>query len=151
MTVATRSNQRTEDNYFTRLTGLSLPEHELSKVLEGESDLPSEINSMKEITANLREVLGLTQEASAHLLGLSRGTLLKDGPPSRNVLDELYALSRSLLTMSQVLSTPAQTLAWFKTPHPALDGETPLDKFRTRYGQEQVNDLIDGLLDGNFL
>jgi len=151
MTVAAPSGRPTENSYFTRLTGLSIPKRELGRLLEGEMNLPGEVYSMKQITAHLRDVLELTQDESARLLGLSRGTLLKDVPPSRDVLDWLYALSRSLATMSQVLDTPMLTLKWFRTPNPALGGARPLEKFRTRYGQEQVEDLIDGLLDGNFL
>ena len=110
MTIAALSIRPTESGYFTRLTGLSIPKRELEQLLEGELNLPGDVHSMKQITAHLREVLELTQDDSARLLGLSRGTLLKDVPPSRDVLDWLYALSRSLTTMSQVLESPAHHL-----------------------------------------
>ena len=145
----TATSLRAQPTYFELLTNITLPKSQLARLLEGEAPMPPEAHSMKVITQRLKEVLALTQDETARLLGVSRGTVLKVDAPSEDTLDRLYALSVSLDTMRHVLGD--QVVAWFRTPHPALDQASPLGKFRTRYGQEQVEDLIQGLLDGNFL
>ena len=134
---------------FDRLTGVALPPEQLARLLEGDAAALPSGHSMREVTQRLKTVLALTQDETARLLGVSRSTVLKNGPPSVDVLDRLYALGRSLDVMTQVLGEHAP--AWFRLPNPALSGARPLDKFRSRYGQEQVEQLIQGLLDGNFL
>jgi uncharacterized protein (DUF2384 family) len=145
----TAAAPKTTLSYFEQITNVTLPRVELERLIEGQASVPPEGHSMKTITQRLKDVLALTQDESARLLGVSRGTVLKAGPPTQDVLDRLYALSVSLDTMSGMLGD--QAVFWFRTPNPALGDARPLDKFRTRYGQEQVEDLIQGLMDGNFL
>lgn len=133
---------------FQTFTNLSLSPDQLDPLLSGEHPLPSHIHPMRAITAGLGEVLGLSQDESARLLGISRSTALKPTPPSPDVLDRLYMLSQRLELMQDVLGEHADE--WFVQPNPALNGARPIDRLRTRKGQAQLDDLIQGMLDGNF-
>ncbi len=134
--------------FFSNVTNVDPSERQLSPLLSGELTPPAGVNTMREIGGRLRQLLDISQEESAKLLGVSRSTIAKAEPPSGDVLDRLYAVGKRFDTVQAMLSDGADE--WFRTPHPALGGERPLDLLRTRYGQDQVDDLIQGLLDGNF-
>ena len=133
---------------FTTFTNLSLLPDQLDPLLSGDHPLPADIHPMRTITAGLGEVLGLSQDEIARLLGISRSTALKPTPPSSDVLDRLYMLSQRLELMQDVLGEHAD--GWFVQANDALDGRRPIDLLRTRKGQAQLDDVIQALLDGNF-
>lgn len=134
--------------FFPSVTNVDPNERQLSPLLSGDSPPPPGANTMRVIGGRLRSLLDIGQEESAKLLGVSRSTIAKAEPPSGDVLDRLYAVGKRFDTVQAMLGDQADD--WFRTPHPALGGERPLDLLRTRYGQDRLDDLIQGMLDGNF-
>ncbi|GAA5513927.1 hypothetical protein Dcar01_02676 [Deinococcus carri] len=137
-----------DHSFFAALTNVSLPEGQIAPVLSGEAPVPSGAYTMQVITRQLKQLLGLNQDESARLLGVSRGTVIKAAPPTGDVLDRLYMLSDRFQIMQDLLGDQADD--WFLHPNPVLGGARPIDKLRTRHGQAQLDDLIQALLDGNF-
>lgn len=146
--MAAPSQHRAIPVFFQHVTNVDLNERQLPPLLSGERPPPVGAHTMRDIAGQLKRFLGISQDEGAKLLGVSRSTLAKAEPPSGDVLDRLYAVGKRFDTVRAVLGDQASN--WFRTPHPALDGERPLDELRTRYGQDRLDDLIQGLLDGNF-
>lgn len=134
---------------FTALTNLSLPDDQIAPVLSGDAPIPDTAYPMPVIARQLKQHLHLSQDESARLLGISRGTVTRHVPPTGDILDRLYVLSSRYSLVQDVLGPHADE--WFRTPHQALGGMRPLDALRTRHGQARLDDLLQGLLDGNFL
>jgi uncharacterized protein (DUF2384 family) len=138
---------RPAPEFFTALTNLTLRGDQIAPVLSGDTPVPDTAYPMPMIARQLKQHLHLSQDDSARLLGVSRATVTRAAPPTGDILDRLYVLSSRYGLVQDLLGTHADE--WFRTPHPALNGR-PIDALRTRHGQAQLDDLLQGLIDGNF-
>lgn len=101
----------------------------------------------------LRELLGLTEERLAGLLGMSRATLHRrkaDGTLDRAASDRLVRFARLFLRASEVLGGEAAARSWLAAPAVAFRGECPLDFADTEIGAREVEALLGRIEHGVF-
>jgi putative toxin-antitoxin system antitoxin component (TIGR02293 family) len=101
----------------------------------------------------LRELLGLTEERLAGLLGMSRATLHRrkaDGTLDRSASDRLVRFARLFLRASDVLGGEKAARSWLAAPAVAFRGECPLDFADTEIGAREVEALLGRIEHGVF-
>ncbi len=103
----------------------------------------------RDASGRIRDLLDVNLERAAELLGVSRASAAKNTPLSVDALDRIHSLSVNFEQAQAVFGE--QTVGWFTAPHPALEGLSPLDMQRTRYGERRLSTLIQNMLDGAFL
>ena len=103
--------------------------------------------------AELRRWFGLSQEAFAEVLGISRSTVAR-WEASGTVPDTSTAEGRWLAVLVQIKTlaerlwrTPNRARAWLHSPLPVLRGERPLDVLK-REGPMRVRDLLLDEIEG---
>jgi putative toxin-antitoxin system antitoxin component (TIGR02293 family) len=131
-----------------RYKGSALREPEAAYVIEKVRDgLPmSEFHS-------LRDMLGLTEERLAGLLGLSRATLHRrktGGTLDRAASDRLVRYARLLHRAEAVFGSAASARSWLSAPAVAFHGECPLDFADTEVGAREVEALLGRIEHGVF-
>ena len=102
---------------------------------------------------SLRELLGLTEERLAGLLGMSRATLHRrkaDGTLDRSASDRLVRFARLFLRASEVLGGEKAARSWLAAPAIAFRGECPLDFADTEIGAREVEALLGRIEHGVF-
>lgn len=102
---------------------------------------------------SLRELLGLTEERLAGLLGMSRATLHRrkaDGALDRSASDRLVRFARLFLRASDVLGGQKAARSWLAAPAVAFRGECPLDFADTEIGAREVEALLGRIEIGVF-
>lgn len=109
----------------------------------------SALPTYRDASGRIRDLLNVNLERAAELLGVSRASAAKNTPLSVDALDRIHSLSVNFEQAQAVFGE--QTVGWFTAPHPALDGLSPLDMQRTRYGERRLSTLIQNMLDGAFL
>ena len=93
----------------------------------------------------LREELDVTQADIGRYLGVARQTLSRRkraGRLSASESDRVVRYRKLLARSTDLVGDHAGAVAWLKSPAPALDGETPLERATTEFGAEHVFDLI---------
>lgn len=96
---------------------------------------------------DLKDTLELTETQFASVMGMARQTLIRRRK-SRGVLrldeaDRATLLARVFnMALSYFDYNREHAVDWLKHPHPALEGETPLERADTAIGKEDVIDLI---------
>jgi putative toxin-antitoxin system antitoxin component (TIGR02293 family) len=101
----------------------------------------------------LRELLGLTEERLAGLLGMSRATLHRrkaDGTLDRSASDRLVRFARLFLRASDVLGGEKAARSWLAAPAIAFREECPLDFADTEIGAREVEALLGRIEHGVF-
>ena len=131
-----------------RYKGSILGEPEAAYVIEKVRDgLPmSEFHT-------LRDLLGLTEERLAGLLGLSRATLHRrktGGTLDRAASDRLVRYARLLHRAEAVFGSSALARSWLAAPAVAFHGECPLDFADTEVGAREVEALLGRIEHGVF-
>ncbi len=101
----------------------------------------------------LRDLLGLTEERMAGLLGMSRATLHRrkaHGTLDRAASDRLVRFARLLARASDVLGSEKAARSWLAAPAVAFRGECPLDFADTEIGAREVEALLGRIEHGVF-
>jgi putative toxin-antitoxin system antitoxin component (TIGR02293 family) len=101
----------------------------------------------------LRDLLGLTEERMAGLLGMSRATLHRrkaHGTLDRAESDRLVRFARLLVRASDVLGSEKAARSWLTAPAVAFRGECPLDFADTEIGAREVEALLGRIEHGVF-
>jgi len=131
-----------------RYKGSMLNEPEAANMIEKVRDgLP-----MSEFHA-LREMLGLSEERLAGLLGLSRATLHRrkvGGTLDRAASDRLVRYARLLSRAEAVFERADSARRWLSAPAMAFHGECPLDFADTEVGAREVEALLGRIEHGVF-
>lgn len=136
--------------YFKLLTQLQQPPSFVLLTRHKAVNFDQHIMPTYRDTGNrLRELLGLSLECTADVLGVSRSTASKETPVTVDSLDRVHSLAVNLARAQAVFGDDA--VAWFTTPHPALGGLSPLELQRTRYGERELTTFIQNMLDGAFI
>lgn len=102
---------------------------------------------------SLRDLLGLTEERLAGLLGMSRATLHRrkgDGTLDRSASDRLVRFARLFVRASDVLGGEKAARSWLAAPAIAFRGECPLDFADTEIGAREVEALLGRIEHGVF-
>lgn len=100
-----------------------------------------------------REMLGVSEERLATLLGMSRATLhrrKKSGQLGRAESDRLVRYARLFSRASEALGGVAGARSWLVSPARAFHGECPLDFADTEIGAREVEALLGRLEHGVF-
>lgn len=100
-----------------------------------------------------RELLGVTEERLASLLGMSRATLHRrkqSGNLDRAESDRLVRYARLFSRASEALGGVAGARSWLVSPARAFNGECPLDYADTEIGAREVEALLGRLEHGVF-
>lgn len=100
-----------------------------------------------------REMLGLTEDRLAGLLGMSRATLhrrKKSGHLDRAESDRLVRYARLLARAASALGGAGNARSWLAAPAIAFHGECPLDFADTEVGAREVEALLGRLEHGVF-
>lgn len=101
----------------------------------------------------LRELLGLSEERFATLLGMSRATLhrrKKAGQLDRAESDRLVRYARLFNRAADTLGGDAPAQRWLSSPAVAFGGELPLDFADTEIGAREVEALLGRVAHGVF-
>lgn len=101
----------------------------------------------------LRELLGLTEERLAGLLGMSRATLHRrktHGTLDRAGSDRLVRFARLFARATDVLGGEKAARSWLGAPAVAFHGECPLDYADTEIGAREVEALLGRIEHGVF-
>jgi putative toxin-antitoxin system antitoxin component (TIGR02293 family) len=101
----------------------------------------------------LREMLGLSEERLAGLLGLSRATLHRrkvGGTLDRAASDRLVRYARLLSRAEAVFENADSARRWLSAPALAFHGECPLDFADTEVGAREVEALLGRIEHGVF-
>jgi putative toxin-antitoxin system antitoxin component (TIGR02293 family) len=101
----------------------------------------------------LREILGLSEEALASALGMSRTTLhrrKKSGRLDSGESERVIRLTRLFTRAGAVLGSQDAARHWLKSPARALGGETPISYSDTEIGAREVEDLLGRIEQGVF-
>jgi putative toxin-antitoxin system antitoxin component (TIGR02293 family) len=101
----------------------------------------------------LRDLLGLTEERLAGLLGMSRATLHRrktHGTLDRAASDRLVRFARLLVRAADVLGSEKAARSWLAEPAIAFQGECPLDFADTEIGAREVEALLGRIEHGVF-
>ncbi|MES2476127.1 MAG: antitoxin Xre/MbcA/ParS toxin-binding domain-containing protein [Verrucomicrobiota bacterium] len=107
---------------------------------------------MEEFQA-LQEMLGVTEERLAGLLGMSRATLhrrKKVGILDRSESDRLVRYARLLSHAAAALGGLDAARSWLTAPAMAFHGEVPLDYADTEIGAREVDALLGRIEHGVF-
>lgn len=100
-----------------------------------------------------REMLGLTEDRMAGLLGMSRATLhrrKKAGHLDRMESDRLVRFMRLFARAAEALEGKTAARSWLAAPAIAFGGECPLDYADTEVGAREVEALLGRLEHGVF-
>ncbi len=100
-----------------------------------------------------REMLGLSEEKLAALLGMSRATLhrrKKSGHLDRMESDRLVRYARLFHRATEVMGNPANARSWLTAPAMAFNSELPLDFADTEIGAREVEALLGRIEHGVF-
>jgi putative toxin-antitoxin system antitoxin component (TIGR02293 family) len=100
-----------------------------------------------------REMLGLSEERLASLLGMSRATLhrrKKSGHLDRTESDRLVRYARLFSRASAALGGLDGARSWLSAPARAFKGECPLDYADTEIGAREVEALLGRIEHGVF-
>jgi len=100
-----------------------------------------------------REMLEISEERLATLLGMSRATLhrrKKSGHLDRTESDRLVRYARLFSRASSALGGTAGARSWLSAPARAFHGERPLDYADTEIGAREVEALLGRLEHGVF-
>jgi putative toxin-antitoxin system antitoxin component (TIGR02293 family) len=101
----------------------------------------------------LRDMLGITEERLAGLVGMSRATLhrrKKAGVLDRAESDRLVRFARLMNHATIALGGPDNARSWLAAPAIAFHGECPLDYADTEVGAREVEALLGRLEHGVF-
>ncbi len=105
-----------------------------------------------ELLADLKGTLGLSDSALSRTVGIPRQTMLRrlsQGTLSRHEGDRAALVARVVNTAIEYFDGDRQSaVEWLKSPAPAFDGETPLERSRTILGANEVIDLLGRLAHG---
>ena len=102
---------------------------------------------------SLREMLGLSEERLAALLGMSRATLhrrKKSGHLDRAESDRLVRYARLFSRASEALGGIVGARSWLAAPARSFHGECPLDYADTEIGAREVEALLGRMEHGVF-
>ena len=100
-----------------------------------------------------REMLGLSEERLAALLGISRATLhrrKKTGHLDRMESDRLVRYARLFYRANTVFGSPEIARSWLTAPAVAFNSELPLDFADTEMGAREVEALLGRIEHGVF-
>lgn len=101
----------------------------------------------------LQDMLGVTEERLAGLLGMSRATLhrrKKTGLLDRSESDRLVRFARLMSRATAALGGHEGARSWLSSPAVAFGGELPLDFADTEVGAREVEALLGRLEHGVF-
>ena len=129
---------------FETITGVDI--YRLEGILLNRSDVPTTA-SARTIVDNLARFLDVRVRDALDLLSTTSSRVSRNDRVDATMLDRAYAVAHTYARVAAVLGT-TQARAWFKTPNPALDGDTPIALLGTRYGERRIENLIDALLNG---
>lgn len=102
---------------------------------------------------SLQEILGITEERLAGLLGISRATIhrrKKSGSLDRAESDRLVRYARLFSQACLALGGSEGARSWLSAPALAFQGECPLDFADTETGAREVEALLGRLEHGVF-
>ena len=104
------------------------------------------------LVARLQELLGLTDEQAARLLGRSRSTYSRyrnqDTELGVPEAERAVRYARLLALAAETFGGLEEAAAWMEEPNLALGDDTPLDMAETDPGATMVRDLLLGIQHG---
>lgn len=101
----------------------------------------------------LRELLALTEEDLAPLLGISSATLQrrkKTGRLGTTESERVVRFARLFGIATEVFESTAAACQWLKTPNRSTAGESPLHYADTEYGAREVENILGRIDHGVF-
>jgi putative toxin-antitoxin system antitoxin component (TIGR02293 family) len=108
--------------------------------------------AMEEFFA-LQELLGLSEEALADALGMSRTTLhrrKKSGTLDSVESERVLRVTRMFVRAEEVFESRQAAREWLRAPAVALQGESPLEYLDTEIGAREVENILGRLEHGVF-
>jgi putative toxin-antitoxin system antitoxin component (TIGR02293 family) len=104
------------------------------------------------LVVRLQELLGLTDEQTARLIGRSRSTYSRHRKQETELgvseAERAVRYARLLALAAETFDRLDDAAAWMQEPNRALDGETPLEVAETDPGAILVRDLLLGVQRG---
>ena len=104
------------------------------------------------LVARLQELLGLTDEQAARLIGRSRSTYSRyrnqDTELGVPEAERAVRYARLLALAAETFGGLEEAAAWMEEPNLALGDDTPLDMAETDPGATMVRDLLLGIQHG---
>ena len=92
------------------------------------------------------EFLGLTKSQIASYLELDRGTVArlaaKDQLLPTHAAESVLRFLELDGLAAETFDNRAEAFEWMKSPHPMLEGDSPLTAARTSYGTQRVKDIL---------
>lgn len=105
-----------------------------------------------DVAVRLQEVLGLSDEMMAEILGRSRRTYRRyrnaDKRLGLSESERLFRYLRLLSRAEEVFGSQEKAAWWMNEPNAALDGREPVEVALTTPGAVVVEDLLGGLEHG---
>jgi putative toxin-antitoxin system antitoxin component (TIGR02293 family) len=105
-----------------------------------------------EVAVRLQEVLDLSDERMAEILGRSRRTYRRYRNAEKRLglseSERLFRYLRLLSRAEEVFGDREKAAWWMNEPNAALDGRVPVEVALTAPGAEIVEDLLGGLEHG---
>lgn len=102
-----------------------------------------------EIAVHLQELLHLTDEQAAHLIGRSRSTYARYRNTEKSLgtaeAERAVRFARLLALAAETFGTLDAALAWMQESNYSLGGKAPLDMAETDPGARVVRELLLGL------
>lgn len=108
--------------------------------------------AMEEFFA-LQELLGLSEEALAEAVGMSRTTLhrrKKSGTLDSVESERVLRVTRMFVRAEEVFESREAAREWLRAPAVALQGESPLEYLDTEIGAREVENILGRLEHGVF-
>lgn len=105
------------------------------------------------IASHLQELLGLTDEEAAHLIGRSRSTYARYRSAQKDLgtaeAERAVRYACLLALAAETLGSLEEATDWMHEQNYALGGRAPLDMAETDPGARVVRDLLLGLQHGH--
>jgi putative toxin-antitoxin system antitoxin component (TIGR02293 family) len=105
-----------------------------------------------DLVVRLQELLNLTDEQAARLIGRSRSTYSRHRNQDTELgvpeAERAVRYARLLASAAETFGSLEDAAAWMQEPNPALDDDTPLDMAETDPGATMVRDLLLGVQHG---
>lgn len=105
------------------------------------------------LAAHLQELLGLTDEEAAHLIGRSRSTYARYRNAGRDLgtaeAERAVRFARLIALAAETFGSLGEAVDWMREANYALGGQTPYAMAETDPGARVVRDLLIGLQHGH--
>jgi len=100
----------------------------------------------------LQKAFDVPFDVLSQIIGISSKTIhrRKEGKLKKEQSERILRLARLFDQATEVFHDTDHVRQWFKTPNPALGGESPMDYADTEPGAQEITDLLGRLEHGVF-